>query len=204
MKAWHGLVAVAIVAGVLGIVVANSLRAPAELQDAVWLDTPRALPPIAVIDETGAERRLDSATGQWQLMFPGFTYCPDICPDTLARLAQVPDRIDGLTIRLFTVDPERDTPNRLADYVRHFHAEFGALTTTEDDLAAAARALSIAYVQVPLEGGSYTMDHSTAMALIDPDGRLVAFVPRLESIDTLVSDVSYIMDGVNSGRGPRS
>ena len=203
MKAWPGLVAVAMIAGVLGVVVANSLRAPPALEDAVWLDTPRALPPIAVVDETGTERRLDAATGQWQLVFPGFTYCPDICPDTLARLAQVPGQIDGLTIRLFTVDPERDTPDRLAEYVRHFHAEFGALATTGDDLAAAARALSIAYVHVPLEGGSYTMDHSTAMALIGPDGRLVGFVPRLESIDTLVSDVRHIMDGVNRGRSPR-
>ena len=113
-------------------------------------------------------------------MFFGFASCPDICPTTLATLASVRSSLRDLPtelqpeVLLVTVDPSRDDATRLAPYVRHFDPAFHAVTGNEASLARLASALGAAYARVPLAGGGYTMDHTSSLFLIGPDGRLVA------------------------------
>lgn len=205
MKAWMGMAAVALVSALLGVFVASQWQTSAVLQQAVWLDTPRVLPKIAMTNADGETVSLDEGTGEWQLIFPGFTYCPDICPDTLQRLATISDELAPAKVILFSVDPERDAAQRLGEYVRYFDERFGAITPQVlSDLPNAALALSVAYAKVPLPDDSYTMDHSTAMPLIDPDGRLVAFFTEFSDPAVLVADLQLIMKSVAAGKRPRS
>lgn len=205
MKRWLLPVALSLAAALLGVFVASQWQSSAALQQAVWLDTPRVLPKIAMTNADGETVSLDDGTGEWQLVFPGFTYCPDICPDTLQRLAAIADDLAPAKVVLFSVDPERDAAQRLSEYVRYFHESFGAITPQVlTDLPTAALALSVAYAKVPLPGDSYTMDHSTAMPLIDPDGRLVAFFTDFSDPAVLTADLQLIMRSVAAGKRPRS
>lgn len=114
--------------------------------------------------------------GKWSLVFFGFTYCPDYCPTTLGMLAatkaQLGDRADDLQIVFVSVDPERDTPQALKDYLSTdgFPEGVIGLTGTPEQVAAAARVYRAAYQKVG-EGDAYTMNHSLTIYLMGPDGK---------------------------------
>lgn len=190
MRSWQiptvlGLIALLFVA-LLGI---ELVRGPA----AVTLANPRDLPGSLLDDENGETGRLDNPSGDWMLLFPGFTHCPDICPTTLSRLAAVADALAPARVIMFSVDPERDDPKKMRGYVQYFHPSFGArVPVSLQHLATAAPALGIAYRKVPLEQ-SYTMDHSTAMPLISPEGQVVAFFPDFNDPSKLVIEIQKIM-----------
>lgn len=189
--------AVLAIAAVLGgIVAAASLLRPPEarLETGVLLPESRALPALPLTDESGTPTLLNAAREEWTLVFPGFTYCPDICPTTLAQLAGLPPRVEGLKVRLLSIDPERDDPERLKAYTAHFESRMGAWVATEDALPDVARALSIAYAKVPLgDDGDYTMDHSTALTLIGPEGRIRAFFTPPFDIEAMSNDLRQLM-----------
>ncbi len=185
----------AIAAAVAGVVVAGLLSRPAagDLDHVTVLSAPRVLPDtVKVIDSTGGERTLGSFTGGWSLVFAGFTYCPDICPTTLAQLAQVRAALPTLNVLLFSVDPERDSPARLKTYVEAFDPSFGAFTAPEPTLSEAARALSVAYAKVP-QGDTYTVDHSSAVGVLDPQGRLAAFITPPFDVAGIIDDLRVVM-----------
>lgn len=187
---------IAVIALIGGLVVASYFGAPPQrdLEVGVLLPSPRVLPDLAVIDEGGTARSLAAFRGEWTLVFPGFTYCPDICPTTLAQLAALPPQVAGLKVRLFSIDPERDSPERLAEYVRFFHPDFGAFTLPEPDLAAAARALAVVYMKVPTgDDDSYTMDHSSALTLINPQGQVQGFFTPPFDIDAMARDLQRLI-----------
>lgn len=194
--------ALAMAALLTGVLAAAWLYHPPsrELQHGVLLPDPRPLPAdVTVFDERGEARPLNAFTGEWTLIFPGFTYCPDICPTTLGLLAALPSKVPGLKVRLFSIDPERDSPERLRAYVQHFHPEFGAFTTPEPGLAAAARALAVVYVRVPTaDGADYTMDHSSALALLNPKGEVAAFFTPPFDIPGIAEDLKRLT--ARSGR----
>lgn len=191
------LPAVIALAALLGGVLAAAalFRQPTmDFETGVLLPEPRPLPALALVDESAAPTMLNAAREEWTLVFPGFTYCPDICPTTLAQLAGLPPRVEGLKVRLLTVDPARDDPARLKAYVEHFHPRLGAWVASDDTLPEVARALSIAYVRVPQgEDGEYTMDHSTALTLISPEGRIRAFFTPPFDIEGMAADISRLM-----------
>lgn len=189
-------VVIALVALLGGVLAAAALFSPSTptFASGVLLPEPRPLPALALVDESGSPTLLNAAREEWTLVFPGFTYCPDICPTTLAQLAGLPPRVEGLKVRLFTVDPERDDPPRLKAYVEHFDARLGAWVATADTLPELARALSIAYARVPLnDGEDYTMDHSTALTLIGPEGRIRAFFTPPFDIEAMAADLRALM-----------
>lgn len=175
--------------------------APATLQAATHLMPARDIAPFSL--RTANEAVLDNAAleGNWTLVFFGFTNCPDICPTTLQLLSDARDSLTDAEpatalpdILLISVDPERDTPQALADYAAYFgDAVYGA---TGDDAAIASIAadLGIVYVKVPLDDeGAYTMDHSGTVLLIDPDVRLRAvFTPPL-SAASIAYDLGIII-----------
>jgi protein SCO1/2 len=190
--------AVAALAAIGGILLALQLRpapAPAPaLAIGTWLPAPRALASFSLVDQSGAAATLETLRGQPTLLFFGFTHCPDVCPTTLALVAAARRKaaLDGLRVVLVSVDPERDTPERLGAYVRAFDPHFRALTGPADEIAGLARQLGVAAARVPLPGGDYTVDHSAALLWLDRDARLAAiFTPPL-TIDGLAADLAAL------------
>ncbi len=189
---------VAVLAALGGMFAALKLRpdtpATPSLAAGTWLPTPRPLEPFSLVDETGAAATLETLRGQPTLLFFGFTHCPDVCPSTLALVAAARRKADlrGLRVVLVSVDPERDTPERLAAYIRAFDAEFRALTGSAEEIGRLARQLGVAAARVPLPGGDYTVDHSAALLWLDRDAQLAAlFTPPL-TIEALAADLAAL------------
>lgn len=132
---------------------------------------------VAIPDTRGTPRRLKEFTGRVTVVFFGFTSCPDICPTTLWRLKQVRDALgteaDRLQILLVSVDPERDTAERLRAYVEPFGPGFVGLRPEPQDLATVVRAFHAIAEKVPLnDGADYTIDHSSTLYVYDMGARL--------------------------------
>jgi len=134
--------------------------------------------PFRLVDQNGRAVTEADFKGKPYLVFFGFTHCPDICPtalfemsETFRRLGPDAEKISALFI---SVDPERDTPAVLKDYLQSFHPRISALSGTQAEVDAVTKAYKAYAKRVPLEGGSYTMDHSAIVYLMDRDGRFVA------------------------------
>lgn len=108
-------------------------------------------------------------------VFFGFTHCPEVCPTTLSEISRVfedlGDAADGLTVLFVTVDPERDTPEVLRDYVSSFTGRIVGLTGTPEEIAKVAKEYKVYYEKVPTSDGGYTMNHSAAIYLMGGDGK---------------------------------
>jgi protein SCO1/2 len=139
---------------------------------------------FSLVDHTGRPFTERALRGQPHLVFFGFTHCPDVCPTTLAQLAQVKKaaQIPQLAVLLLSVDPVRDTPEALARYVHAFDPQFIGITGTQAEVARVARNFGVAVARVDLPGGAYTMDHSAAVFLLDSEARIVAvFTPPFDT-----------------------
>ena len=117
--------------------------------------------------------------GRWMLVYFGYTRCPDACPTALQDMANAVDSLDAGTrtkvaMLFITVDPERDTPAVVQDYVGAFNAPIVGLSGTPDQVAAAAKAYRVYYAKHPRAGEEYDMDHSSIIYVMDPRGRFVA------------------------------
>lgn len=139
---------------------------------------PRALPAWQLRLSDGGTATPATLQGHWTLVFLGFTHCPDVCPTTLAELSksqkQWAERLpeDKRPRLMFvTVDPERDTPQVTGDYAHYFSADTIAASPTPEQLAAFAKTLGLVYMKVSEPDGSYSMDHSATLVLLDPQGR---------------------------------
>lgn len=180
------LLAVTLATGIAGTVgavlwLAGDGGRPGGELSATWLPGGRALPDVTLVDHRGEPLDTGSLRGRWHFVFFGFTHCPDVCPGTLADLAGAWERLEaqgvaGDTGMLFvSVDPARDTPERLAGYVTHFHPDFTGATGERRAIDRLTDALGIAYTLHDQDGGDdYRVDHSAAVLLINPEGRLQA------------------------------
>jgi protein SCO1 len=134
--------------------------------------------PFRLIDQDGKPLSDQDLKGRPFLVFFGFTHCPDVCPSTLFEVSEVLRRLgpdaDRVRALFITVDPERDTPDKLKDYLSSFDPHLIALTGDPEAIAATAKAYRVYTKKVPLEGGTYTMDHTTIVYLMDKEGRFVA------------------------------
>ncbi len=136
--------------------------------------------PFTLIDQDGRTRTDADFRGRHMLVYFGYTYCPDVCPTALSDMAIALDEIgaDATKVRpvFVTVDPARDTPARLKDYVANFHPRLVGLTGSDDAIARAAKAYRVYYAKARDSGSAadYLMDHSSIIYLIGPDGRYVA------------------------------
>ena len=130
-------------------------------------------------DHTGIVRTQEDFAGRWMLIFFGFANCPDVCPTTLAEVAAVMDGLgdDAAQVQplFITIDPERDTPSVLADFVPKFDAGIVGLTGTPDQIDRTANSFHIFYEKVEdaAAPGGYTMGHSSQLFLFDPAGGFV-------------------------------
>jgi protein SCO1/2 len=133
--------------------------------------------PFQLVDHTGRTVTEADFAGRFALLYFGYTYCPDVCPTELGTVAAamdlLGDQADRVTPVLVTIDPERDTPAGLADYVSRFHPRRVGLTGTPEQVAAAARAYRVYYAKVNRPDMSqYLMDHSSFIYLVGPDSRV--------------------------------
>ena len=149
-------------------------------------------------DQNGQQRTLKDFSGKVVVVFFGFTQCPDVCPTSMAELAQVKqllgpdgDKLQGVFI---TVDPERDTPELLKGYMSNFDPSFVALRPTPQQLADVARDFKVYYKKV--EGktpGSYTLDHSAGSYIYDTQGRLRLYNRYGAGAEVLASDIRLLL-----------
>lgn len=178
-------------------------RGQAELQSLLVLPEPRAIPAFSLTDQHGEAFGPERLGGRWSLLFFGFTHCPDICPGTLFDLAKVRKGLlasDGeaanrVQVVFVSVDPERDHPERLRDYISYFDPEFVAVTGPHEALEPLTRKLGIAYRIEPHESGDerYGVDHSASVLLLSPAGDLYGVFPAPHDATTMQSDLLSLL-----------
>jgi protein SCO1/2 len=149
---------------------------------------------IGIADTRGQIRRVEDFKGQITLVFFGFTRCPDVCPSTLMRLRQVRDALgpdaDKLQVLLVSVDPERDTPDRLEAYVKNFDPSFIGLRPEPAELEKVIKAFHAIAVKVPTaDGKDYTVDHSATLYIYDRRNQLRLIAQPDIAIDAFASDL---------------
>lgn len=195
------VVLAAVLAGAATAFIATrSSHAPPVLERATQFDVARPLPPLTLTDHAGRDFGRDRLLGHWTLMFFGFTHCPDVCPTTLATLAQASKLLSDLplpdmpAIVLVSVDPARDTPDALAQYVSHFDPEFVGVTGQPAAIEILTREFGVAVLTgAPEDDGSYTVDHTAAIFLIDPSASFAAVFGSPHAADLIARDYRRIV-----------
>lgn len=194
---------VAIVAIAAGMLLSRALldrSGGPTLAKATLIDPARPLPPMAFTDQNGQPFGPEQLRGHWSILFFGFTFCPDICPTTLAVLAQVEKKLTDLPteqrphIVLVSVDSKRDTPERLAQYVKSFSPTFTGITTGDQAAVqefALKMGVPVAISEQP--GGNYTVDHSAAIFVVDPNGALRALSSTPHEVPIIAEDYRSIV-----------
>jgi protein SCO1/2 len=133
-----------------------------------------------LVDQNNKKVTKANLLGSPTVLFFGFTYCPDVCPTTLQSLSELIDKLgkdkDKLKFYFVSVDPERDTPDVLKDYLSSFNPKINALTGKQKDLDVLIKSFSIYAKKVPLDQNNYTMDHSAALILIDKSTNFVGTI----------------------------
>ena len=148
-----------------------------------------------LVDHTGNPIADEDFKGGWQLVFFGFTYCPDICPTTLSTVSAVMEGLgsDGelITPLFITVDPERDTPEVMADYITNFDPRIIGLTGSPGQIDTAAKAFRVYYSKVENVGApdDYTMDHSAFLYLMGPSGDYAAHFSHQDDVEKIVAGI---------------
>jgi protein SCO1/2 len=133
--------------------------------------------PFRLIDQDGRAVSERDFAGEPYLVFFGFTHCPDVCPTTLMEVSDVLDKLGGdarIGALFITVDPERDTPAELKEYLSSFNPRFKGLTGDSAAIAQVAKSYRVYLKKVPLDNGDYTMDHTALVYLMDKNGKFVA------------------------------
>jgi protein SCO1/2 len=160
---------------------------------------PRSAPDFSLRGSDGSEVNLGRYRGRVIALGFGYTFCPDVCPTTLADLAQARKRLGAagqeLQVVYVTVDPERDHAERLRRYLAAFDATFIGATGTPEQLADVRKAYGILAAKKPLEGSQsgYVVGHSAVVYLIDREGRQRALIPFGQSVDDIVHDVEALL-----------
>jgi protein SCO1/2 len=175
---------------------------PADLATGSQLVPSRALPDFNLIDQQGRKFGNADLHGHWSIMFFGYTNCPDFCPTTLSTLAALEKRLRAAKgavlpqVLFVSVDAKRDTPQQLSQYVPYFDPSFVGLTAADQpSIEAVARKLGIAVIITPLKDGTYTVDHSGALFVLDPAGRLAAILTGPFTVPALAADWQRITAG---------
>ncbi len=180
-------------------------EAPPATEVAAVYDAPRPLPPFELTAGDGS--RFDAARlrGHYTLVLFGFTNCPDLCPTTLVTLAAAGRLLADLpaqrrpAVIMVSVDPRRDTPPVLSRYVAHFDPGFTGVTGSEPAIAAFALTLGAAFQRGAEVDGSYTVDHTAALFLVDPEARLLAVFPTPHVAAAIAADYRRILAARKDG-----
>lgn len=194
--------AIALCAAVAGFWLARELHSTSpQLASGTWFPQARELREFTLTDQAGRPLTLSSLEGRPTLVFFGFTHCPDVCPRAMDQFAGAMDALgdDASLVQpiLVTVDPERDTPQVLADYVAPFNAagaNIVGLTGTPEEIAA-VETLYRAYARKVETGeGDYTMDHSAIIYLMGPDGGFLTLFDGSDAPDAMAAEIAAAID----------
>ena len=173
----------------------------------IYLPDSKPIESFTLTQQSGRPFTREDFKGRWTFLYFGYTYCPDVCPMTLLELnklanqlaAQGVDRDTGFM--MISVDPERDTPARLGEYTAHFNPKFTGATGAPEELARLTEQLGVAYFVPDHEPGeNYTVDHSSTVVLINPDGRLQAVFTPPHQPDVMAADFVKIRDRYRNAR----
>ena len=149
--------------------------------------------PFALTDQDGKTRTPADFRGRFMLVYFGYSFCPDVCPTTLAEMGTALDKLGSRKDRIvpvfISIDPERDTPKVLKDYMTSFGTNFVGLTGSMKNVEKAARAYHVYIRKHPLPGGNYSMDHSGVIYLMGPDGRFVTYYEDELGPDKIADDL---------------
>lgn len=189
-------VAVALAAGIF---FALRSTAPAVPESALILPAPEPVPAFSLLTQHGETVDQTVFEGQWDLVFFGFTHCPDICPATLQVLAAAKQSLADKgqqplpRIVLVSVDPERDTPEILGQYVDYFGDGNLGLTGTLEEIRKLTTGLGVYFEKRDTEGDNYVVDHWAGVYIIDPDGNRHSLIGAPHVVDNYVRDLPILM-----------
>jgi protein SCO1/2 len=177
-----------------GIALVERASEPPTLSAGTALPEARKLPAFALEDEAGQPFDRKRLEGRWSLLFTGFTHCPDVCPTTVALMADLNRRVarEDVQFVFVSVDPERDTPEVVARYLAHFDPALVGATGARAEMERLTAGLGLGQVRNPGGGDEYTVDQSTAFVLIDPDARLAGYFSAPHDRDALAADLSRL------------
>ena len=189
-------------AGVVGLVAGYMLYQTApgkgapepDIPGFLW-PQPKALTAFSLADHNGQPFNLDHLKGRWTFLFFGYTYCPDVCPLTLSvladvekRLAQASKNLEPTQVAFVSIDPGRDTHERLRQYVQYFSHDFLGVTGEEKQVTGLTRQLGIVHIaSKPGPSGDYLVDHTASVLLTDPEARLVAIFGLPHDAETIAN-----------------
>ena len=153
--------------------------------------------PFRLVDQNGKTVTDADLKGKWSLVYFGYTHCPDACPTALNDIAIALDELgphrDAIRPVFVTVDPERDTPEVLKSYVTAFNAPILALSGTPEEIAQAAKGYRVYYAKHPEAGGDYSMDHSSVIYVMDPEGRFTASFTQENSPEEIAERLKKLL-----------
>jgi len=176
------------------------------LASATLLPEPLALPPVQLVDTAGNPADLDTFRGRFTLLFFGFTNCPDVCPLTLKVLADARAQLAGRfpnavpQIVFVSVDPSRDTPAKIAAYLRNFDADFVGLSAEDARLAPLLKTLGVTVQKHQHGGENYTVVHNSTVYVIGPEAQLIAISSGPHEAATIAADYLKIRQRYQSAR----
>ncbi len=191
------------IVAIVGVAASNWWRhgtAAVELTTGTYLTPSRELPDFSLIDQRGQTFGAAKLRGHWSLLFFGYTNCPDFCPTTLTTLAAMQKRLRAAKstvlpqVIFVSVDAKRDTPAQLALYVPYFDPDFIGLTAADQpSIEAVAKKLGVGVIIQPTSDGNYTVDHTGALFVLNPDGRIAAILTGPFSVAALQSDFQRVV-----------
>lgn len=186
---------------IAGLYLSVNIAPPASAQHANLYPQPRALPDFTLVDQDGESFGEERFRGHWTLVFTGYTYCPDICPTTLAELKSIYPQLQQIDsqypvqVMLLSVDPNRDKPERLKEYINFFNPEFIAATAEHTELFPFVRALGMMYAMADsTDNPDYLVDHSASVVIINPQAQVIGrFTPTLMPGEMAVVNPQHIL-----------
>ncbi|MEM7693196.1 MAG: SCO family protein [Pseudomonadota bacterium] len=153
---------------------------------------------FSLTDHEGRSVGPEALSGEPTMVFFGFTFCPDVCPTTLADITQWLDALGAdaqrLNVVFITVDPVRDTVDAMAQYVRAFHPAIRGWTGQQEEIARAADGFRVRYEKVPTQGSGYTMNHTASVFLFDAAGKFVTTIDYHEPREFAVPKIRRVLD----------
>lgn len=169
-----------------------------EIETGTLLAQPKTVPQFEFIDHRGETITRRDLTGQWSLLFTGFTSCPDICPATINVLNELDKKLRArdteLRTILLSIDPERDTPKVLTQYFELFNSSATGITGSLSGIEQFCNEIGMSFIHIPGTAGRYTVEHSGALVLIDPRGRISGYFRPPFDTDRMAGDLQTITE----------